>query len=59
MTSRHRPARAALAVLACALGVLPTNTIAQSSADPRPLPIEDYDRWRGIESVTLAPDGNG
>ncbi|MDX1394325.1 MAG: prolyl oligopeptidase family serine peptidase [Gemmatimonadota bacterium] len=30
---------------------------ALQAQEPRPLPIEDYDRWRSVESVALSPDG--
>ena len=44
-------------------GLAPSLLLLLSSAgtsfaqDRRPLPIEDYDRWRSIESVALSPDG--
>ncbi|MDH3734401.1 MAG: prolyl oligopeptidase family serine peptidase [Gemmatimonadota bacterium] len=51
MKVKQTPKRAASALFVL---LFPAAAFAQ---EPRPLPIEDYDRWRSIESVALSPDG--
>jgi dipeptidyl aminopeptidase/acylaminoacyl peptidase len=54
----YRTSRAVLYALTIVVTVPATSAFAQAATQTsRPLPIADYDRWRGIESVALSPDG--